>query len=155
MPISAFLSKSGHTFYYLRKQIANDISRGSPTFHYPTVGTQIVTFFGISHLFVPFDLPTTGDTSWDIPAFLPPLNCHTNSDIHWDIPSFSLPSINQPLGALLRTPPLFSPSLICYTNNDIRWDTPTFLSPTKRDTFDYIQLVCHRFTNTEKFLQHF
>ena len=41
------------------------------------------------------------------PYFSPALHWHTNGDTLWDIPSFSLPSICQPLGALLRTPPLF------------------------------------------------
>ena len=42
------------------------------------------------------------------PYFLAAFHRHTNDDILWDIPSFSLPSIYQPLGALLRTPPLFT-----------------------------------------------
>ena len=41
------------------------------------------------------------------PYFSPALHWHTNDDILWDIPSFSLPSIYQPLGALLRTSLLF------------------------------------------------
>ena len=51
MPISAFLPKSGHTFYYIRKQITIDIPRDSPTLHQPSIGTQVVTHFGISLLF--------------------------------------------------------------------------------------------------------
>ena len=52
MPISAFAPKSGHTFYYIRKQICTDIPRGIPIFSCPIIGTQIVTHLGISHLFV-------------------------------------------------------------------------------------------------------
>lgn len=119
MPISAFAPKSCHTFYYLRKQIANNISGGSPTFHCPTVGTQIVTFFGISHLFVSFDLPTTGDTSWDIPTFLPICSWYINKNIPWDIPTFSTPTFRD----TFRYIPLF-----CQTN---KRDTNYYIQPLK------------------------
>ena len=50
------------------------------------------------------------------PYFSPALHWHTNDDINWDIPTFCCPSIRQPLGALLRTPPLFHhPSFVTQT----------------------------------------
>ena len=52
MLIAAFSPKSGHTFCYISKQITIDILGDSPTFSCPIIGTQIVTLFGISHLFV-------------------------------------------------------------------------------------------------------
>ena len=107
MPISAFLPKSGHTFCYIRKQITIDISRDIPTFHQPSIGTQMVTSIGISHLFV--DIRSTnhrGHFLWH-PYFLRSFVSHTNNDTIWDIPSFSLPSIYQPLGTLLGTFILF------------------------------------------------
>ena len=75
---------------------------------------------GYPIFFVVLDLPTTRDTSWDIPAFLLLLHRHTNCDTAWDIPSFSLPSIYQALGALLRTPPLFHhPSFVTQTMTSV------------------------------------
>lgn len=50
-PIAAFGPKSGHTSCYIRKQITINFYRDIPTFHRPSVGTQVVTHFGISLLF--------------------------------------------------------------------------------------------------------
>ena len=93
-------------------------------------------------LSVPIDIPR------DTPTFSIPFDWHTNNDTPWDIPSFLLPFDLPTTRSTSQDTPTFSPSLICHTNNDIRWDTPTFSSTTKRDTFDYIQLVCHRFINS-------
>ena len=62
------------------------------------------------------------------PYFSPALHWHTNGDISWDIPTFLLP-------------------LNWHTNNDTPWDIPTFSSLPQRDTFDYIQLIYHRFAS--------
>jgi len=51
MPISAFSTKSGHTFRYIRKQITINFYRDIPTFHRPSVGTLMITSLGISQLF--------------------------------------------------------------------------------------------------------
>ena len=112
MPLSAFAPKSGHTFCYIRKQITIDISRDIPTFHQPSIGTQMVTSIGISHLFV--DIRSTnhrGHFLWH-PCFLCSFDSHTNNDILWDIPSFCCPSICPPLGTLLGTSLLFCCSFI-------------------------------------------
>ena len=62
------------------------------------------------------------------PYFSPALHWHTNGDTSWDIPTLLLP-------------------FNCHTNSATPWDIPTFLSSAKRDTFNYIQLICHRFAN--------
>ena len=88
MPISAFAPKSGHTSCYIRKQITIDISRDLPTFHRPSMGTQIVTFLGISLLLPTFHRHTNDDIPSDIPTFSLLFNWHTINDIPWDIPIF-------------------------------------------------------------------
>ena len=76
---------------------------------------------------------TNCDTPWDIPAFLLLLHRHTNCDTAWDIPSFSLPSIYQPLGALLRTPPLFHhPSFVPQTMTSV--GIPQHFRPQRKET---------------------
>ena len=62
------------------------------------------------------------------PYFSPALHWHTNGDISWDIPTFLLP-------------------FNWCTNSDTPWDIPTFSSLPQRDTFDYIQLIYHRFAS--------
>lgn len=133
MPISAFAPKSGHTFHYIRKQITIDTSRDIPTFHRPSIGTQMVTSIGISHLFV--DIRSTnhrGHFLWH-PYFLRSFVSHTNNDTIWDIPSFCCPSICPPLGTLLRTPPLFHhPSFVTQTMTSV--GIPQHFRPQRKET---------------------
>jgi len=112
MPISAFAPKSGHTSCYIRKQITINFYRNIPTLGRPSLGTQFVTFFGISQLFAVHQSATLwGHFLWH-PYFLRSFVSHTNNDTIWDIPSFCCPSICSPLGTLLGTSLLFCCSFI-------------------------------------------
>ena len=81
-----------------------------------------------------FNLSITGDTSWDIHAFLLLLLRLTNCDTAWDIPSFSLPSIYQALGALLGTSFLFyHTSIVTQTMTSV--GIPQHFRPQPKETF--------------------
>lgn len=82
--------------------------------------------------------------------FLCSFDIHTNNDIIGDIPTFRCPSIRQPLGTLLGTSHLFCcPSIgtQIMTSVGIPQHFVPINSQPNRDTFRYIQLVCHRFVN--------
>ena len=116
MPISAFAPKSGHTFYYIRKQICTDIPRGIPIFSCPIIGTQIVTHLGISHLFVTLRSANHWGHFLRHLHFLPIFSWHTYNDTHWDIPTFLSPTQRDIFYYILS---------FCQTNNrDTSCDTP-------------------------------
>ena len=110
MPISASGPKSGHTFYYIRKQSGTNISRDSPTFHRLSIGTLMVTFLGISQLYCCPSIVT---------QIVPP-------------PGISQHFYLQPNGTLLITSNLSA--IVLQTNDrDTFWDISS-ISQTKKPT---------------------
>lgn len=100
MPIFAFPPKSGHTFYYFEPQIKLCKTWDIPSFRYPSTGTQIVTFLGISQLFRSPLFATNRDTFRYIQ-----LICHRFGKRTIGTPFITHPDKKHPKSNFARTIP--------------------------------------------------